>query len=187
MHYWEPEIGSASAPWIFMRARMSFYAVHSAFWYKARPAAERLLLVIRVLTLNNWRARYYRCSVDCSALPRLIGSTSNYELLELSVANNSSFPTDLTPQRQNVNILLKWRCPRVTEGDTSEFVDTTGGQFEYNAHRGRVRWRVRARNISRSLPSLRDQRSRSREAYSAELLKYASPTAFTCRDTRRAM
>lgn len=47
-----------------------------------------------------------------------------------------------------------------------------------------ARWRKRARNISRSLPSLQDQRSRSREAYFAEPLKYASPTAFTCRDTQ---
>lgn len=74
---------------------------------------------------------------------------------------------------------------RVRTENMSKFVDTIG-QFEYSAHRGlggggaHVIFHV-------AYPSLQDQRSRSREAYCAEPLKYASPTAFTCRDTRCAM
>jgi len=141
----------------------------------------RLLIVIRVLTLNNW-TRHYRYSVDRS-IPRL---TDHFELWSLQLSPFAvsdlpllSAPNDVRSRGHLVQMevsadKLIWRRMHPSFVDIADTSSSTVPIENFEGSTYVI--------FQRGLPLPQDQRSRSREAYSVEPLKYASLAAFTCRD-----
>jgi len=149
------------------RAVISFSSFGTSAWAEAAIAAS----------YSNINLEQLRCSMS-SAFRRLFDwqNILNGEPFDLRwLISSRSTSLSLT---EIASLRRKWL--RMQDARTG----CVRVRYHLGAHWGT--WGKNIRNISRGLPSLQDQSSRSRQAYFVEPLKYASPAAFTCREIHGA-